>query len=50
MNGLSITIKQGAGIENVWFLKSIIEDIPLLDNSVDVMISNCVLNLSVGKG
>jgi arsenite methyltransferase len=38
-----------AGIENVEFLKGEIEDIPLPDNSVDVIISNCVINLSADK-
>jgi 2-polyprenyl-3-methyl-5-hydroxy-6-metoxy-1,4-benzoquinol methylase len=38
-----------AGIENVEFLKGQIENIPLPDNSVDVIISNCVINLSVDK-
>jgi arsenite methyltransferase len=38
-----------AGIENVEFLKGEIEDIPLPDNSVDVIISNCVVNLSPDK-
>src|SRR5438034_4979763 len=35
-----------AGVENVEFLKGEIEDIPLPDGSVDVIISNCVINLS----
>jgi arsenite methyltransferase len=39
-----------AGIENVEFLKGEIEHIPLPDNSVDVIISNCVINLSSDKG
>src|SRR5436305_10235997 len=39
-----------AGVENVRFLKGVIEDIPLPDNSVDVVISNCVINLSADKG
>jgi arsenite methyltransferase len=39
-----------AGVENVEFLKGEIEDIPLPDNSVDVVISNCVINLSADKG
>ncbi|HYA64281.1 MAG TPA: arsenite methyltransferase [Candidatus Sulfotelmatobacter sp.] len=39
-----------AGMENVEFLKGEIENIPLPDNSVDVIISNCVINLSVDKG
>ncbi len=39
-----------SGLENVRFLKGIIEDIPLPDNTVDVVISNCVINLSADKG
>jgi trans-aconitate methyltransferase len=38
-----------AGVENVEFLKGEIENIPLPDNSVDVIISNCVVNLSADK-
>ena len=38
-----------AGIDNVEFLKGHIEDIPLPDNTVDVIISNCVINLSGDK-
>ena len=38
-----------AGIQNAEFLKGEIENIPLPDNSVDVIISNCVVNLSVDK-
>src|SRR5215469_6115537 len=38
-----------AGVENVEFLKGAIENIPLPDNSVDVIISNCVINLSGDK-
>src|SRR5215469_12281310 len=38
-----------AGVENVEFLKGDIENIPLPDNSVDVIISNCVINLSGDK-
>lgn len=38
-----------AGVENVEFLKGEIEQIPLPDNSVDVVISNCVINLSADK-
>jgi len=41
--------KRKAGIENVEFLKGEIERIPLPDNSVDVVISNCVINLSSDK-
>jgi arsenite methyltransferase len=38
-----------AGLENVEFVKGYIEDIPLADDSVDVVISNCVINLSADK-
>jgi len=38
-----------AGIENVEFLRGEIENIPLPDNSVDLIISNCVINLSADK-
>jgi arsenite methyltransferase len=38
-----------AGIENVEFLEGYIEDIPLADASVDVVISNCVINLAADK-
>lgn len=38
-----------AGVENVEFLKGEIEHIPLADASVDVVISNCVINLSADK-
>lgn len=38
-----------AGVENVRFLKGVIEDIPLPANSVDLVISNCVINLSADK-
>lgn len=38
-----------AGIENVEFLRGEIESIPLPDSSVDVIISNCVINLSIDK-
>jgi len=38
-----------AGVENVEFLKGYIEDIPLPDGSVDVVISNCVINLAADK-
>jgi SAM-dependent methyltransferase len=41
--------KRRAGIENVEFLKGEIEKIPLPDNCVDVIISNCVINLSADK-
>jgi arsenite methyltransferase len=42
--------KRKAGADNVEFLKGEIEHIPLPDNSVDVIISNCVINLSGDKG
>ena len=38
-----------AGIDNVEFVKGYIEDIPLADASVDIVISNCVINLSADK-
>jgi arsenite methyltransferase len=38
-----------AGVENVEFLKGAIENIPLPENTVDVIISNCVINLSGDK-
>lgn len=41
--------RKRAGVENVEFLKGEIEHIPLPDNSVDVVISNCVINLSADK-
>ncbi len=41
--------KGKAGAENVEFLRGEIENIPLPDNSVDVIISNCVINLSADK-
>src|SRR5882724_2264901 len=41
--------KYRAGVTNVEFLKGEIENIPLPDNSVDVVISNCVINLSADK-
>lgn len=42
-------IKKKAGATNVEFLKGTIENIPLPDNTVDVIISNCVINLSGDK-
>jgi SAM-dependent methyltransferase len=42
--------QRAAGVENVEFVKGEIENIPLPDNSVDVIISNCVINLSADKG
>lgn len=41
--------RQEAGAQNVKFLKGHIEEIPLPDNSVDVILSNCVINLSSDK-
>jgi arsenite methyltransferase len=41
--------QQKSGLTNVEFLKGEIENIPLPDNSVDVIISNCVINLSADK-
>ena len=41
--------QQKSGLTNVEFLKGAIENIPLPDNSVDVIISNCVINLSGDK-
>jgi SAM-dependent methyltransferase len=41
--------KRKAGVANVEFLRGEIEHIPLPDNSVDVIISNCVINLSPDK-
>ncbi len=41
--------KRKSGLENVTFLKGDIEHIPLPDNSIDVIISNCVINLSADK-
>ena len=38
-----------AGVTNVEFVKGYIEEIPLADSSVDVIVSNCVLNLSADK-
>ncbi len=42
--------KAAAGADNVRFLKGHIEDIPLPDATVDVVISNCVINLAADKG
>ena len=41
--------KAAAGVTNVEFLKGFIEEVPLPDGSVDVVISNCVINLSSNK-
>jgi arsenite methyltransferase len=47
---LAVSNAADAGVHNVDFLKGYIEDIPLSDESVDVVISNCVINLSADKG
>jgi arsenite methyltransferase len=49
MLALARANQRKAGVENVEFLKGEIESIPLPDNSVDVIISNCVINLSGDK-
>jgi len=49
MLALANANKVKAGVTNVEFLKGEIEHIPLPDNSVDVIISNCVINLSADK-
>ncbi len=49
MLALALENQRKSGIQNVEFLKGEIENIPLPDNSVDVIISNCVINLSADK-
>jgi ubiquinone/menaquinone biosynthesis C-methylase UbiE len=49
MLALARANQRQAGVENVEFLKGEIENIPLPENSVDVIISNCVINLSADK-
>lgn len=49
MLALARANQRQAGVENVEFLKGEIEHIPLPDDSVDVIISNCVINLSADK-
>jgi SAM-dependent methyltransferase len=49
MLALALTNAEKAGATNVEFLKGTIEAIPLPANTVDVVISNCVINLSVDK-
>jgi SAM-dependent methyltransferase len=49
MLALARANQRKAGVANVEFLKGEIENIPLPDNSVDVIISNCVINLSGDK-
>jgi arsenite methyltransferase len=50
MLGLARAHAADAGVDNVEFVKGYIEEIPLPDESVDVVISNCVINLSADKG
>jgi len=49
MLALALENKRKSGLTNVHFLKGEIEHIPLPENSVDVVISNCVINLSADK-
>ena len=49
MLALAIKNRDEAGMTNVEFLKGYIEEIPLPANTVDVVISNCVINLSTDK-
>jgi ubiquinone/menaquinone biosynthesis C-methylase UbiE len=49
MLALARANQREAGVQNVEFLKGEIEHIPLPDNTVDVIISNCVINLSADK-
>jgi SAM-dependent methyltransferase len=49
MLALAETTRARAGATNVRFLKGTIEEVPLADASVDVVISNCVINLSADK-
>jgi SAM-dependent methyltransferase len=49
MLALAEANKAKAGVTNVEFRKGTIEDIPLADTTVDVVISNCVINLSIDK-
>src|SRR5436190_6358464 len=49
MLALALSNKERAGAANVEFLKGYIEDVPLPAATVDVVISNCVVNLSVDK-
>jgi arsenite methyltransferase len=46
---LARTNARDAGIDNVEFVKGYIEEIPLADETVDVVISNCVINLAADK-
>jgi ubiquinone/menaquinone biosynthesis C-methylase UbiE len=49
MLSLANSHKEKAGVTNATFLKGTIENVPLPDNSVDVVISNCVINLAEDK-
>ncbi|WP_405585001.1 arsenite methyltransferase [Streptomyces sp. NBC_01092] len=49
MLALAVANAEKAGVENVEFLKGAIEAVPLPANTIDVVISNCVINLSVDK-
>jgi arsenite methyltransferase len=49
MLALARANQREAGVENVEFVKGTIEEIPLADDTVDVVISNCVINLSGDK-
>jgi SAM-dependent methyltransferase len=49
MLALARSNAEKAGVTNVEFVKGTIEDVPLPDGAVDVVISNCVINLSVDK-
>jgi ubiquinone/menaquinone biosynthesis C-methylase UbiE len=49
MLALALANKAKAGADNVEFLKGTIESIPLPANTIDVVISNCVINLSTDK-
>ncbi len=50
MLALARANQKRSGVENATFLKGTIEQIPLPDESVDVVISNCVINLAEDKG
>ncbi len=49
MLGLARANAAASGVENVEFVKGYLEDLPLSDSSIDVIISNCVINLSGDK-
>jgi len=50
MLDLASTHKEKAGVANATFLKGSIDSVPLPDSSIDVVISNCVINLADDKG